>query len=500
MIKFIFSLLFLSAALSLKSQVNTGLVAKYSFNNSNAQDEIGNNHAKVIGASLAEDRFGNERSAYYFQGNAYSYLNLGTSAILKPIQGSVSLWFNIDNITYNGTGAMFNSIILTKSQEGDDFFEGYGIGIDIQGKKLGATTSHSEDQQIGLRSLRKFELGRWYHAVITYDDDFFCFYLDGVLENRSLKKFKSRFLKTDSVMVGTSANLKNNRFFNGYVDDIEIYDRVLSQADVLELYQAPNPNKNKIIQKWILFLVAAVLLIIVTIHIIKNHINKLLEREKNKNKLLNQKYEQENRVLKAQMNPHFIFNSLNTIQQFILIDQNEKAQSYLSKFSRLLRKILESNMHDSISLKDEIDLCEKYLEIESLRFNNVFKYNISFPGNIDVASIHIPHFLVQPFIENAIWHGILPKAGEKHLEICFSRVDDKKLSCTIDDNGVGRSEERMQQKDEKKSLALNFIRQRLDLMGKIYQTHFDLFIIDKKNSLQENDGTKIILTFPILNK
>src|SRR5688572_17545640 len=82
MVKFILSLLFLLTALSFKSQVSAGLVAKYSFNNGNAQDEIGNCHAKVIGASLAEDRFGNERSAYYFQGNAYSYLNLGTSAVL----------------------------------------------------------------------------------------------------------------------------------------------------------------------------------------------------------------------------------------------------------------------------------------------------------------------------------------------------------------------------------------------------------------------------------
>ncbi|MBA3681952.1 MAG: histidine kinase [Bacteroidetes bacterium] len=500
MIKFIFSLLFLFVFLSFKGQVKNGLVAKYSFNNGNAQDETGNNHAKVIGASLAEDRFGNERSAYYFQGNAYSYLNLGTSSVLKPIRGSVSLWFKIDNITYNGTGAMFNSIILTKSQEGDDFFEGYGIGIDIQGKKLGATTTYSEDLQVGLRSLRKFELGRWYHAVITYDDDFFCFYLDGVLENRSPKNFKSRFLKTDSVMVATSANLKNNRFFNGYVDDIEIYDHVLSPDDILDLYLLPNPNKYKIIQKWILILVAAFFLLILTIHIIKKHIHKLLEREKNKNKLLNQKYEQENRVLKAQMNPHFLFNSLNTIQQFILINQNEKAQSYLSKFSRLLRKILESNMNDSISLKDEVELCEKYLEIESLRFNNVFKFNISVLGNIDASSIYIPHFLVQPFIENAIWHGILPKTGDKHLLVCFSQVDEGKISCIIDDNGVGRTNERTQQKEEKKSLALNFIRQRLDLMGKIYQTHFDLFIIDKKNSLNESDGTKIILTFPILNK
>src|SRR4030095_14165440 len=85
-------------------QVDDGLVAKYTFNHGNAQDEVGNNDAKVVGATLAEDRFGNSRSAYYLHGNYGSYLNLGTSQTLKPIKGSISLWFNIDNIVYSGKG------------------------------------------------------------------------------------------------------------------------------------------------------------------------------------------------------------------------------------------------------------------------------------------------------------------------------------------------------------------------------------------------------------
>src|SRR5204863_9458592 len=117
--------------------------------------------------------------------------------------------------------------------------------------------------------------------------------------------------------------------------------------------------------------------------------------EKEKNQLLNNWYEQENRVLSAQMDPHFIFNSLNTIQQFIITNDNDKAQLYLSKFSRLIRKILESNTQEHITLAEEIDIIEKYLEIESLRFNNVFKYHISVDQGIDANKLKIPHFLIQ---------------------------------------------------------------------------------------------------------
>lgn len=185
-------------------------------------------------------------------------------------------------------------------------------------------------------------------------------------------------------------------------------------------------------------------------------------------------------MLTAQMDPHFIFNSLNTIQQFIIINENEKAQLYLSKFSRLMRKILDNNTKNSVSLNDEMEVFEKYLEIESLRFNNVFNYSISVGENINPAKVNIPLFLIQPVIENAIWHGLLPKEGDKHLSISFEKINEGMLMCSVDDNGVGRKIKNKDIEEPRKSLAINFIEQRLQLMSKMKNKDFKIVIEDKK--------------------
>ena len=223
-----------------------------------------------------------------------------------------------------------------------------------------------------------------------------------------------------------------------------------------------------------------------------------MKKEEEKLKLNRKLYEMETKVIKSQMNPHFMFNSLNTIQQFIITNENEKAQYYLSKFSRLIRKLLESTTKDNISLADEIDLLNRYLEIESLRFNNVFKYTIKVDEKIDTAKTFIPHFLIQPFVENAIWHGLLTKDGDKDLQISFEFINEYKIICTIDDNGVGRKNSETKRSLEKKSLAINFIQQRLDLINKIMKEDFKINILDKTDEKGNSEGTKIVITLPII--
>jgi len=292
---------------------------------------------------------------------------------------------------------------------------------------------------------------------------------------------------------------KNKRYFQGTIDDVSIYNRVLTPKEVMDLYNAPNPNKSAIITRWIFYSAGALFFLMLILLLIKWRINKAVIKEKEKNQLRNNWYAQENKVLTAQMDPHFIFNSLNTIQQFIIINDNEKAQLYLTKFSRLLRMILENNLKDSISLEEEIELIKQYLEIESLRFNNVFNYDIVVDEKMEPDKIHLPRFLIQPFIENAIWHGLLPKEGSKHLSISFKIVNERALSCIIEDNGVGREEAKKRETIGKgKSLAITFIEQRLQLMAKIYKTDYGILIVDKINHTGESQGTRIIATIPIL--
>jgi hypothetical protein len=497
MVRGFLSISFLFFFLLTEAQKTNGLVAKYTFNKGDSKDEVGNHHAKAYGLSLDEDRFGNPNSAYYFNGNNGSYLNLGTSKDLKPTLGSISLWMNVHGITSKGSGVESIPVIMTRAHAGDDCNEAFYIGIDQNTRKINGAALGGCQKTVSIFSREKVRLVKWYHVVITFDHSALSLYVDGVLENKISKDFETIFLEGDSVIVGNRVSEKNKRFFVGCIDDIEIYNRVLSPGEIQNIYTA-NPNKIKWI--WITLIIFGVVIIVILL--IRRRIRFLLNKEKEKNELRNRWYEQENRVLVAQMDPHFIFNSLNTIQQFIIINDNEKAQSYLSKFSKLLRKMLESNTKDSINLKEEIEIFEKYLEIESIRFNNVFTYSISVDGSIDPFSIQIPRFLIQPVIENAIWHGLLPKDGDKSLAISFNVISEKKLSCVIRDNGVGRkasSSKGLKDFEKNKSLAVSFIQQRLQLMSKMMNEYYEIKIIDKVDIEGRSEGTEAIITLPILN-
>lgn len=486
-------LLLLTSALN--AQVDKGLVAKYSFNKGNANNEIGNNNAKVYGAPLTEDRFGNARSAYFLQGNYDSYINLGTSNVLKPKKGTISLWVKIDGAIYKGSGVDHNPIIYTKSHAGDDFNEAFLIAYNFNVRKININTSFSELKQVNLIATNTTYLRQWYHVVISYDNNFLCFYLDGTLVGKAAKNFESRFLEGDSVIIGSRSGEKNNRYLMGSIDDISIYNRVLSPAEVNELYHAPDPNRYNQYLKWFYMIMAFIALTMLTVWLIVRRYKSDLEKQKVKNRVDARLNELETKAIRSQMNPHFIFNSLNSLQRFILEDDKVNAYAYLIEFSTLLRKLLESSEADSIPLKEEIDILNSYLRIESLRFANSFQYEVvCYIENME--QVNIPFMLVQPFAENAIWHGLLHKSNDRRLSISFTNVDDRRLRCTVDDNGVGRNGLADRGTIKKKSLAIDFIRQRLDLLEKTTGITCSFKIIDKKDDLQNSLGTTVEIIIP----
>lgn len=138
------------------------------------------------------------------------------------------------------------------------------------------------------------------------------------------------------------------------------------------------------------------------------------------------------------MNPHFLFNSLNAIQQMILAGEDRNATRYLSKFSRLLRFVLLHSDKENITLKEELETLNLYVELESLRFKESFHYKMCCDERIDTEEVKVPVMLIQPFVENAIWHGLLHKKGDRHLRIEFAETSRESISCTIEDNGIGR--------------------------------------------------------------
>src|SRR6218665_2406253 len=221
--------------------------AVFSFNSGTGYDEVSGTPAKLVGVNFTRDRFGNRNSAVYCHGSANSYINLGNYPALKPRQGSISLWVKIDSEVWSGEGRKMNSMILTKHAQGDDFYEAYNITYFPEIKKITAICTQDSLDQICISGSDDFELFAWHHLAISYDNRYFSFYIDGVPEKKLPKNFETTFLSSDSVIVGVTGNKKNNRFFNGSVDDIVFYDRVLSDAEINNLYLAPNPNRSRII-------------------------------------------------------------------------------------------------------------------------------------------------------------------------------------------------------------------------------------------------------------
>ena len=172
-------------------------------------------------------------------------------------------------------------------------------------------------------------------------------------------------------------------------------------------------------------------------------------------------------ALRSQMNPHFIFNSLSSIQHLILHNERKTALEYLSTFSRLLRQILESSMNSQILLADEIGILQNYLSMEALRFESRFAYTLEVDEGIDVHDVEIPALLIQPYVENALLHGLLPKAANGLLKIGFRNEDDY-IRCTIEDNGIGRaaaSEIKRRKPVQHKSVGMHLSQERLELIN-----------------------------------
>lgn len=204
------------------------------------------------------------------------------------------------------------------------------------------------------------------------------------------------------------------------------------------------------------------------------------------------------KALISQMNPHFMFNCLTSIQELVTMHEQRKAMHYLTRFSHLLRIVLESSDKNYTLLADELTLLEAYLELESLRFDGHFHYNIRVDDTIDAEELAIPCFLIQPFVENGLWHGLMHKTAERNMLISFTWHADDVLLCMIDDNGVGRQQAAQMQKNIKahKSLGIKITNDRLSLMKEEGEA-VDMQIIDKVGDDGRADGTTVILKLPV---
>lgn len=204
----------------------------------------------------------------------------------------------------------------------------------------------------------------------------------------------------------------------------------------------------------------------------------------------------EQKALSAQMNPHFIFNSLNSIQSFLVYEENEKAERYLLKFSSLIRQTLANSRERYIRIEQEIKILKDYLELEQMRFRNKFTFEIQ--SRLSATELHylIPPMLIQPYVENAILHGVALLENGGLIKIVFEVNESNHLVISIDDNGVGRHAAGKRKKTEHRSFGTTITQERLRFFNKDLGNHFRVEIIDKMKD-DEPDGTRILLQLPI---
>ena len=206
----------------------------------------------------------------------------------------------------------------------------------------------------------------------------------------------------------------------------------------------------------------------------------------------------EMKALRAQINPHFIFNSMNSINSMILVDDSENASRYLTKFSKLVRLILENSEHSTVSLKDELEMLETYIQLEAKRFDGKIHHEFSIDEAIDQETTKVPSMVLQPFIENAIWHGLRHKQEDGVIKIIVNEQEDQ-LKCIIEDNGIGR-EKALSLKEKKlhrhKSMGLKLTEERLKLLNKTDLKKLINFT-DLKDKMDRALGTRVEVIIPV---
>ncbi len=202
-------------------------------------------------------------------------------------------------------------------------------------------------------------------------------------------------------------------------------------------------------------------------------------------------------ALRAQMNPHFVFNCLNSIQECIVTQKYGEASKYLNKFSKLFRMVLNNSDRNLVTIEEEKNVLQLYLELEQMRFEQSFVYRIDIDDDLEGDDILLPSMLLQPYVENAIWHGLMHKNGYRELTISFNRIDEEVFKCTIDDNGIGRKKsfeikERNATTKRHKSKGLQIAKDRLNLIDRQGQ-HASVNIIDKYDPDDNATGTMIVI-------
>jgi hypothetical protein len=227
-------------------------------------------------------------------------------------------------------------------------------------------------------------------------------------------------------------------------------------------------------------------------------LNRYKKKEREKTQIHKLIMESKMAAMQAQMNPHFIFNAINGIQNYVLNKESDLAYDYLTKFSRLIRKVLHNSQSPLLPLSEELETLKLYVSLEQLRFEQAFDYEVVIDSKIDIFQTYIPPMLIQPYIENAIWHGIMarPKQFKGHIKVAFLSSGEQ-LIIKISDNGIGRkASQQLKENQEHQSLGMTISSERLEMVQRFYQVQ--ALSIDVSDLIENNQvtGTLVQICLP----
>ncbi|HSR38781.1 MAG TPA: histidine kinase, partial [Phnomibacter sp.] len=251
---------------------------------------------------------------------------------------------------------------------------------------------------------------------------------------------------------------------------------------------------------WWFITLAVLAAVFVTVYLLNRRNEKQRQRLEQKMEVEKKLAELEQQALQAQMNPHFIFNCLNSIQQYFLTNDGAKANKFLSMFAALVRETLHFSSQKSIRVSDEVQYLSRYLEMEKMRFGDHFVYEIKVDPNIPINFVEIPALMLQPYVENAIRHGVRHrKSGDGRIQISFE-IKGEELHCIVADNGIGREKSRAmrgRQPVEYQSRGMELGQKRIEALNKLYQREIKVEIKDLKDDQGVALGTEVHLIIPV---
>lgn len=401
-----------------------------------------------------------EESIYLNIGFCYDNMRLLDSAnhyYLKALQLSQQLHIKYDEII-----ALINLGELNLKTKNFSLAENYLLQALKQAQKTNSVIDLRDVHQ----KLAQLYASRQSYQKAFYHKEAFERYSDTILNQEKMRSLEELSIKFET-------------------KELADKNKLLQNQNILQAVKSKQKN-------YLIYGITLVALLMGTILV--------LYTRQNKYKTQKESLDIEQKLLQIQMNPHFIFNSLQAIQSFVLNNQTQQTASYLTSFSRLMRLILENSKHEFVTLDKELSTLNYYLELQKLRFKNTFNYKIIVDETLDKDFIYIPPMLLQPFIENAIEHGFknLNRLGELTFTICAKQT---MLSIEIIDNGHGiKKSQQLKEQTAHHSYALEIITKRIELLNQKQKTNIQLTILDRADTTSELTGTKILLTLPIINK